>query len=449
MKKNFWKHLMIIGAAVLGTVALTACGSGNKNNASGGSSASVAIKDEDKGPITIWTTSNTMKLNAEKWAKGASKKVKVVIVPYADFDTKLKQQVNDPSTAPDVFIVSRDFVKDWESRSSVILDLSKSFKKDAATYKKNAFSDIYARSLNEKGDLVTVTAEYPVGMMFYNRTIAKDILGSDDPDKVTEAMSSVSKWQDVNKKLQEKYGSKTKLFGTSADTLNMLSQQRTAPYVKDKTFTVDKSISTLFDRANMLYKDKMFTSIDDAEAFQAGFNNNAFFVEFLPTWGFSFKVAPQLKDKAGAGKWGVAQPTMSYARGGSFYFITQSSKHKKSAWDYIKAQTIDTKNLYETQKSIVGYPSSKVAAKQLVDSDYEEPLLDNQKVFSMYSKQAAVQEKESKDTVTKYDGAILGFIGDLIKDYGAGNVTKDAALQKLGQQVKSAYPDLTVKYNYK
>jgi hypothetical protein len=67
----------------------------------------------------------------------------------------------------------------------------------------------------------------------------------------------------------------------------------------------------------------------------------------------------------------------------------------------------------------------------------------------MYSKQAAVQEKESKDTVTKYDGAILGFIGDLIKDYGAGNVTKDAALQKLGQQVKSAYPDLTVKYNYK
>lgn len=448
MKKGFWKQLILMSVVLLSSASLVAC-SKNSKSASQSSAVAKTVKDENDGALTVWTTSNTMKLNAEKWADQNNKKVKVVIVPYADFDTKLKQQVSDPATAPDVFIVSRDFVKGWEKRSSTVLNLSKSFPKDVATYKKNAFSTIAKLGEIDNGDLVTVSAENPVGMMFYNRKIAKEILGTDDPEKVAAEMSSVSKWQKVNEKIQDKYGNKVKLFGTTADTLNMLSQQRTKPYVQNKVFTVDKSLSQLFDRANMLYKDKMFVTQDEDEAYQSGFNANTFFVEFLPSWGFSSKVMPQIKDKDGAGNWGVTQPTESYSRGGSFYFITQTSKHKKTAWNYVRSQTIDTKTLFDTQKSIVGYPSSKVAAKKLVDSNYEEPLLGNEKPFAMYQKQALVQEKNSKDIVTEYDGAIVNFTGSLVKDFGAGNITKEQALKKLGEQVKSAYPDLTVKYDYK
>ncbi|WP_125605109.1 extracellular solute-binding protein [Lapidilactobacillus bayanensis] len=451
MKKSFWKHLIIASTILLSTAVLTACSSSSKDSSSKSGSASAAkVTDEDKkGPITIWTSSNVMKESAEKWAKKAGKTVKVVVVPTVDFDKKLKQQVNDPSTAPDVFIVSRDFVKDWAARTSVTVNYSETFKSDAAKYKKNTFNDVYQLGLDPKGNLVGMTGEEPIGMMFYNRKIAKDILGTDDPAEVAKSLNTLDKWKTVNNKLKAKYDGKTKLFGNTVDSTNLLFAQRKTPYVKNNTFTITKDMAKIFDTTKTWYQDKMFVSQAEDEAYQAGYNSNTFFVSFLPTWGFSSKLVPQITDKSGAGNWGVTQPTMSYARGGSYFFMTKTSKHKKSAWNYIKSQTVNTDNLYNDQKSKVGYPSSKLAAKKLVDSGYKEPLLGEQKVYDMYAKQQKVQDAAYKDIVTKYDSTVSGFMGDLIKDYGAGNITKEQALKKLGDEVKGAYPELTVKNAYK
>lgn len=446
MKKSFLKKMFLGVAAVTSIALLGACGNGSKDS---GSSDSGATKTEDaKGALKIWTTSNALKQSAESWGEKEKQEVEVVVIPYADFQTKLKQQVSDASTAPDVFIVSRDFVKDWSDKKGVIVDLEKQFPEDIKTYKENTYSDLLDFGSNPDGNIVTVTGEYPVGMMFYNRTVAKDILGTDDPEEVSKAMDSSEKWSDVNKKIQEKYGDSVKLFATVFDTQNVLFQQREKPFVKDGVFTIDDTIVNFFDETKKLYDDKMFLSEIESESSQAALNTNGFFVNFLPSWGFASKIRPTIEGKEGEGNFGIAKPTYTYARGGSYFFITESSKHKNAAWEYIKSQSVDVDALVSDQQAKVGYPSNKEAAEKLKDSGYEEPLLGNQKVYDIYSEQASIQEKATKNVVTKYDGSIQQIIVDLLTAYGTGSISKDDALKELGDKVLNAYPDLEIKEDY-
>lgn len=444
MKKNWLRKTVVTGAVLASVLLLGACG----NSDNGGGDTGTAAQSESNEPLKIWTTSNALKESAENWGDETDKKVEVVVIPYSDFQTKLKQGINDATTAPDVFIVSRDFVKEWSNRENAIVNLEKEFSEDVKKYKSDAFEDIVKFGSNDKDQLVAMTGEYPVGMMFYNRSIAKDVLGTDDPEDVVVAMDTVEKWQGINAKIKEKYAGKTKLFGTWEDTNNMLVQQRTKPWVKDETFTIDETFADLFDQTEKMYQESMFVSEGENEAYQAGYNQNIFFAQFLPSWGFSSKIRPQIQGKESAGNWGVTTPTYSYARGGSYFFIAQNSANKKNAWEYVKSQTVDTDYLVADQKSKVGYPSSKKAAEELVASGFSEPLLGDQKVYEMYQKQADVQSAETKDVVTKYDGTILGFVNDLLKSYGAGNISKEDALKELGNKVKTAFPELKIVEKY-
>ena len=144
----------------------------------------------------------------------------------------------------------------------------------------------------------------------------------------------------------------------------------------------------------------------------------------------------------------MTTPPYAYNRGGTYFFITKTTSHKKDAWDLVKGISVDTQKLVDVQKKKDGFASTKEANKILVDSGYEEPLLGNQKVFEAYQKQAEIQEELPTDVVTKYDGDIESFMNDAVINYANGSMSLDDAMKGLGTQVQSAYPELTVKYNY-
>jgi ABC-type glycerol-3-phosphate transport system substrate-binding protein len=434
------KKLALLGLTVTASVLLLA--------ACGGSKSDSSSEKKSTRPITIWTTSNVEKENAEKWGKDNGKDVEAVVVPWDDFQTKLKQQVGDPKTTPDVFLVAKDFVKDWSEKEGVVVNLEKEFPDDVSDYKENAFNGIAQLGANADGKVVSVTNQYPIGVMFYNRKIAKEILGTDDPTAVAESMSTFEKWSDVNAKIQAKYGDKVKLLGNFGDTNNMLKQQRTVPYVVDDTFTIGKEIVEVFEQSKVLYDQKMFLAETENEAYQAGYNQDAFFANFIPSWGFASKIKPQIEGKESAGNWGAASPTYTYTRGGGFYFISEKSSNKKDAWDYIKSQTINEDTLIPLYKEALDFPSSQPAAEKIVASGYEEPLLGNQKIFDLYETQAKLQEVDFKDVVTKYDGTISALLAELGMNYGNGTQSKDEVLKSLADQVKTAYPDLKIKKDY-
>lgn len=461
MKKSSLKRMFTGGMAVAMAVTMLGCGknadssasntakskSGTKNSSTSAKSDDAKAEKDGDGPLVIWTQGNSIKEDAEAWGAANGVDVDVVVIPFADLQTKLKQQITDPKTAPDVYAITKDYVKDWVERG-VNLDLSEEFPDDAKNYIDNTYKDLVALGSDDKGDLQAVTAEYPVGMMYYNREIAKNILGTADPDEVGKALSDVDQWPDLYEKINDAYSGKIKMFGTTQNLNKMLSNRREKPYVKDDVFTVTKDMANIFEINKQIYDDKMFLTEKEDDAYFSGWNTDAFFVDFLPSWGYSSKFKPQVDGKEGAGKWGMTTPPYAYNRGGTYFFITKTTSHKNNAWDLVKGISVDTQKLVDVQKGKDGFASTKEANKILVDSGYEEPLLGNQKVFEEYQKQAAIQEKLPTDVVTKYDGDIESFMNDAVINYANGSMSLDDAIKGLGTQVQSAYPELTVKYNY-
>lgn len=444
MKQKMLKKLLLGTLVGVSMVSLAACSGGTDNT----QESKKADTSDDK-PIVVWTQGDAIKQDAEAWAKENNVEVSVVVIPFADLQTKLKQSIQDPKTAPDVFAVTKDYVKDWVDRD-VALDLTDEFPDDVKDYSDQTYKDLVSLGSDKDAHLRSVTAEYPVGMMYYNRDIAKKILGTDDPEKVAEAVDSVDKWQDIYDKLNDAYDGKVKMFGTTLGVNRMIYQQREKPYVVDDTFTVTQQIADIFEVDKGIYDNKMFLAENtETDAYFAGFNNDGFFLDFLPSWGFSSKVRPQIEGKDGAGKWGITAPTFVYNRGGSFFFISKVSTQPEKAWELVKGISVDPDKLVDVQKVKVGFSSSKEANQKLVDTNYEEPLLGNQNVYEAYAKQAEIQEQDTKDVVTKYDGEIESFINDALINYGNGSLSKEEAIKGIGDQVTSAYPELTVKYDYK
>lgn len=442
MKKSLKRKRKFVAGALLGVALIGLAGCGKKAEKAG------TDKKAETSKLVVWTTSNAFKENADDWGKANDKEVSAIVIPYADFQTKLKQQISDPKTAPDVFIITRDFVKEWIEKPGVTVNMSKEFPKDIDTYKENAYSELVDLGSNSEGDVQAVTSEYPVGMMYFNREVAQKILGTDDLEEVAKALDSEEKWLEIDKKLKAEYGDKVKLFGSMLNFNSLYYQNRKEAWVKDDVFTIGDDIEHLFDMNKVLYDNKMYLDEAEGDAYFNGWNNNGFFIDFLPTWGFSAKAKKQIEGNEGAGKWGVTSPLHPYIRGGSFFFITESSSNKQSAWDFIKSISIDTDQQVADQTEKVGFPSSRVAAEKLVESNYQEPLLDNQEIFSTYNQQAELSEKNQpkESIVTKYDGSIVNFIADNLKDYAAGNITKEEALKNVGNLTKSAFPELRVTY---
>ncbi len=114
-----WKKMFAGGVAAALAVTMLGCGgtaeSGSDAKSEAASAKGSGSKSESEkggdGPVVIWTQGNSIKEDAEAWGAENGVDVDVVVIPFADLQTKLKQQITDPKTAPDVYAVTKDYVK--------------------------------------------------------------------------------------------------------------------------------------------------------------------------------------------------------------------------------------------------------------------------------------------------------------------------------------------------
>lgn len=75
--------------------------------------------------------------------------------------------------------------------------------------------------------------------LIYNRAVAKDVLGTDDPDKVQEALSDWDKYAEVAQECKDKGYLMT---ATANDTYRVFSNNVSQPWVTDGKLTFDDNI---------------------------------------------------------------------------------------------------------------------------------------------------------------------------------------------------------------
>lgn len=129
------------------------------------------------------------------------------------------------------------------------------------------------------------------GLYAYRRSIAKDVLGTDDPAKVQEALADWTKFDEVAAKAADKG---YKMLSGYDDAYRTFSNNVSAPWVNDnKEIIVDDNIMKWVDQTKT-YTDKGYnnkTSLwTDAWAADQGPDGKVFGF-FYSTWGINFTLA--------------------------------------------------------------------------------------------------------------------------------------------------------------
>lgn len=435
--KNFKK--VLLGLTATTTLALlAACGSGD--NAEEGTASELTGSTEET--IKFWTSSSSLEERALAYADANGLDLEVTFIPNDDIATKLRQSITDPSTTPDVFSVSRDFSAEWIENSNTIVNLSETFPEDMDYYTENAYPTFVNVGSDDNGSVFGVTAEFPVGMMFYNREIAQEVFGTDDYEEVASQLDSWDKVIEANSKLPDG----TKMFGNLVNATNAIVGSRQQPWVVDEEFVVNDWIDNYMETVKTFYEEDMILAENEDDIYFSGYQTGSFFLDYLPTWGYRSKARPQLEQDTAESSWGVTYPTVDYIRGGTYYFISEAANNKVGAMEIIKGMALNEEALIDYNYEYLDLSSLQPVNEVLFDSGVVSEELGGQEIFEVYGEQAERVSAEFGDAApnTKYDFAIGGFVRNAAVSYATNKMTKEEAIQNIITETGNAFPQLTI-----
>ena len=187
---------------------------------------------------------------------------------------------------------------------------------------------------NKKGHLKAISWQSTPGGFFYRRSYAKKYLGTSDPKKVAQAISSWDKFISLSKKINKESKGSVKIVASSYDLFYPFKAARKKGYVVDNKFYLDpqliewmKQFRTLYSQ-NLTAKGKLWTP--------AWFNGmkKGVLGYFLPTWGLYYVLKPNAPKTSG--DWAVTSPTIPFFWGGTWLGVYYKTKHKKEALNFNK-----------------------------------------------------------------------------------------------------------------
>jgi len=294
----------------------------------------------------------------------------------------------------------------------------------------------------------------PAGLI-YRRSIAKDVLGTDDPAQVQEALSSWEKFDEVAAKAKEKGYYMTPSF---AETYRTFSNNVSSKWVDDGgNVSVDPQIKAWIKQAKN-YMDNGYTleaGIWDDEKNAHMFKDGKAMCFFGPAWYYNFSmgnVKDQKKDEKGnvidetygerntMGDWGLINGPQSYFWGGTWLLAGAQTDNPELVCDIMNAFQSNEKIL----KQMVEIDSQFVNNSAINDSytsnpDFGNEMLGGQNDWAVFAEGAKnIQLKYS----TAYDQLLNEKLQDNMKDYFKGTVDLDTAWGNYVKTINEAYAEL-------
>jgi len=354
-----------------------------------------------------------------------------------DYDTKMQTIVDNRTEGPDVFYADVKTVKNyiesdaWETLTDDPYNIDVS---DSEDYTVKIASD-------SEGNVKALSYQATPGGFWYKRDLAKKYLGTDDPDEISEMLSTTEGMLDVAEKLKEGSNGETHMFASYKDLWQFANYgMRSVAWVDGNKFQMDDYIPEFFDLAKTVRDNDYDAKIDTwSEAWYASCADDSVFGYAEPTWGLQYVIQTGAPDSEG--NWGIASMPAAYFNGGSYLGIYQESQNKELAAEYVKFVCTNKDFLTQYANDKGDYTSLKSVNKEIADSGYEESWCAGQNTFKFFSDQ---MDKINTDIVTKYDDTIGNLMLNNVDLYLNGQLDKDAAIAQFKDDVASNYRRLDV-----
>lgn len=402
-----------------------------------GSAAEAETNTDLSGTLEVWGWTTDPEYQIEAFEKAYPNVTVNYTMIGTDYDTKMQTIVDNRTEGPDVFYADVKTVKNyiesdaWETLNADPYNIDVSDSEDY-TVKLGSDSD---------GNVKALSYQATPGGFWYKRDLAKKYLGTDDPDEISEMLSTTEGMLDVAEKLKAGSNGETHMFASYKDLWQFANYgMRSVAWVDGNKFQMDDYIPEFFDLAKTVRDNDYDAKIDTwSEAWYASCADDSVFGYAEPTWGLQYVIQTGAPDSEG--NWGIASMPAAYFNGGSYLGVYQESQNKELAAEYVKFVCTNKDFLAQYAKDKGDYTSLKSVNKEIADGGYEESWCAGQNTFKFFSDQ---MDKINTDIVTKYDDTIGNLMLNNVDLYLNGQLDKDAAIAQFKDDVASNYRRLDV-----
>ena len=461
MKKGF-KALLGVVLAVTMVFGLTACG--------GGSDSGSSDSGEQGKVLNIWCWNDEFQSRFNDYypevAEVAEDKstttlkdgtvVKWTINPNEGMNYQdkldaalLAQESADADDKIDIFLVEADYALkyvDSDYTLDVVKDLGLTEDDMAQQYQYT--KDIVTDS---NGAMKGTTWQATPGLFAYRRSIAKDVLGTDDPDAVQDALSDWDKFDAVAEQAAAKG---YKMLSGYDDSYRTFSNNVSAPWSDGTTVTVDENIMRWVKQTKD-YTDKGYnnkTSLWSAEWAADQGPEGKVFGFFYSTWGINFTLLGNSlatpvdeggKEEVGNGIYGdyaVCYGPEPYYWGGTWICAATGTDNAELVADVMKQLTCNGEIMKQITLDTQDYTNNQAAMQEIADDpDFGSAFLGGQNHIALFVEAA---KKIDMSNISPYDQGCNEGIQNTFKDYFDGNVDEDGAKANFEKTIKEKYPEI-------
>lgn len=346
----------------------------------------------------------------------------------------LAQESASPNEKVDLFLAEADYILKYVE-SDLTMDVSTIGVTAAPTmyqYTVQAASD-------SQGRMKGVSFQCCPAAVIYRRSIAKDVLGTDDPAKVQEAISDWDKFDAVAAKAKEKGYYMTASY---VETYRTFSNNCSMPWVDaNNKLQFDPMILAYLKQAKE-YLEKGYTlpaGIWDDEKNQQMFATGKTMCFFGPAWYYNFCMGNAMDPEKGcSGDWAIVQGPQAYFWGGTWLLAPAGTDNPTMLKDIMDTFTINEEVCSKLVENEMQFSNNtKVNQKFADDPNYGNEFLGRQNDTAVFVELAKNIKFEHK---TQYDQLLNEQMAGVFLDYFLGNITEDQAYANYYQYVNEKYP---------
>ena len=471
MRKISRRNFLLASGAVTISAALSACGGSSSSvGAASSAAASSAASDAPAAQgkvLNIWCWNDEFQGRFNNYypevASIAEDKstttlkdgtvVKWTINANDNYQNKLDEALlNQDSAADDdkvdIFLIEADYALkyvDSDYALDVKADIGLTDADLAGQYQYT--KDIVSVDGSQRG----TTWQATPGLFAYRRSIAKEVLGTDDP---TEVQSHLSDWDKFNEVAAQASAKGYKMLSGFDDAYRTFSNNVDAPWVDGTTVKVDPNIMKWVDQTKE-YTDKGYnnkSSLWDSQWAADQGPSGKVFGFFYSTWGINFTllgnsletpVAEGGKEEVGNGIYGdyaVCEGPQPYYWGGTWICAAAGTDNTDIIRDVMQKLTCDEAIMKQITLDTQDYTNNEKAMEEIANSDYASDFLGGQNHIALFAEAA---KKIDMSNAGPYDQGLNESLQNAFKDYFTGTVDEDTAKANFETAIKEKYPELT------
>ncbi|WP_050183398.1 ABC transporter substrate-binding protein [Domibacillus robiginosus] len=432
VKRLYVCLLLLLAFSILG-----ACSSNSEKESSAAKNdpnANASAPEDFKGTLEIWTFFADVEKMAVKFEEEyPNVKVNVSVFPGDQYQTKLMNAINTKTDVPDIFDLEKGYMGKFMNQPFVA-DLSAMGADDLV---KDYVPYVKELGTGEDGSIRAISDHSSPGAFWYHRDLAEKYLGTSDPAKVSEMVSSWDKIIALGKQVKEKSNGQVSLISHYGDAYNS-EKSHQEMWVKENTLNIDPAWETVFNNMKAIRDE----NVDAKLGYMSGgwgdaLNEGGVIMFANPAWaGFMI----DNENGAAAGKYGLAKTPSGYFEGGTYRAIYEGSENKKLAYEFLAFIAGEEWQQYNLEQT-GNMPALQTVYEKNKDT-FTHEFFGEQKILDTYYDLVmdipAVKATENNDEITTlwYDAASEAI--------NSGE-SYEKALSDFKGFVQNQYPDIEVK----